>query len=334
MGRNRGSNGRGKRDLVFDNYYNSPAATGFKNSPNRNLKTLIKNMYLRHLTELAINRFKWTGLPKSIDSRFVELELFRHALVVFYKETSPEFVAKAGERFFAVAAAPLGALNVYQNPVEYRTYGTLYAAKTLKGGSECVPIWSNMLRTPDLDIVEVYAEQLTELTITIQANSKLLRKQKIIYANENTRLSYANIARQIDEGVEVIYGQEDAMNPANIQVLDIGGDPVGVLNLMIAKSKLWNECMTMLGINNANQDKKERLVADEVAANDDQVFATRGIALNSRQYACDQINAKYKNPDGTPLNVSVEFNTDSEAQAATMGDSLTVTPGLTEMGVS
>lgn len=296
------------------------------------MKFLIKKMYMRHLTELAINRFKWSGLPKAIDSRFLELELFRHALVTFYEETDPEFVRNFGRRFFATAAAPMGQLNVYENPVKFRTYGTLYQAKTLSG-NECVPIWANMLRTPDLDIVEVYAEQLTELTITIQMNSKLLRKSKMIYANQNTRLSYANIQRQLDEGVEAIYGEEDAMNPANIQVLDLGGDPVGVLNLMIAKSKLWNECMTMLGINNANQDKKERLVADEVAANDDQVFATRGIALNARQYACEQINNKYQDANGQPLNVSVEFNTDSEAQAS-LDPSITAMPGLTEMGVS
>jgi len=320
-----------KRDYVHDNYY-GPAGGGFKNNPTRNFKMLVKSMYMRHLTELAINRFKWDGLPKSIDSRFLELELFRHALVTFYEETGEEFVAKYGRRFFATAAAPMGALNVYENPIRYRTYGTLYQAKTL-WKNECVPIWANMLRTPDLDIVEVYAEMLTEMTVTIQINSKNLRKPKIITANENTRLSYANISRQIDEGVEALYAQEDAMNPANIQVLDLGGDPVALLNLMIAKSKMWNECMTMLGINNANQDKKERLVADEVAANDDQVFATRGIALNSRKYACEQINEKYRMPDGTPLNVTVDFNTDSEPMLGDIGESFTAMPGLTEMGV-
>jgi len=319
-----------QRDYVWDNYY-APMAGGFKNNPARNFKFLVKNMYMRHLTELAINRFKWDGLPKSIDSRFLELELFRHALVTFYEETKPEFVANYGKRFFATAAAPMGALNVYENPIEFRTYGTRYQSRTLKG-SECVPIWANMLRTPDLDIVEVYAEMLTEMTVTIQLNSKQLRKPKIVFANENTRLSYANIARQIDEGVEVLYAQEDAMNPANIGVLDLGGDPVALLNLMIAKSKMWNECMTMMGINNANQDKKERLVADEVAANDDQVFATRGIALNSRKYACEQINEKYTYPDGTPLNVTVDFNTDSEPMTGDEMESMLTVPGITEMG--
>lgn len=313
-----------KRDLVWDNYY-GPHLNGqkFGNNPTGNLQLMTERMYMRHLTELAINRFKWTGLPKSIDARFLELELFRKALAVFFYDE--DFA-----RHLALAGSGQGGYNMYDNPTSFLVYGGPKYRKVLKG-TECVPIWGNMLRVPDIDIVLVYSKRLAELDRTIQINSKNLRKTRIVYASENTRLSMTNINRQIDEGMEVIYGTEDAMNPANIQVLDLGGDPVGVLNLQIAKSKLWNECMTMLGINNANQDKKERLVADEVAANDDQVFATRGIALNSRQYAADQINEKFKMPDGTPLNISVDFNTDS-VPGAMPGDD-TVTLGLNEMGV-
>ena len=296
-----------KRDLVWDNYY-APFAAGFRSNPTNDLHALTERMYMRHLTELAINRFKWTGLPKSIDPRFMELELFRHALVVFYYDY--EF-----GRHLALAASGNGGLNMYENPVSYTTYGNRMQTKTLKG-KDCVPIWANMLRTPDLDIVTVYAKRLAEMDTTIRINSKNLRKTKIIAANENSRLSMQNIQRQVDEGVEWIGVQESMNDLSNIQALDLGGDPVGLLNLMIAKSKLWNECMTMLGINNANQDKKERLVADEVAANDDQVFATRGIALNSRKLACELINDKFKWPDGSNLEISVDFNTDSEPMPA------------------
>jgi hypothetical protein len=61
--------------------------------------------------------------------------------------------------------------------------------------------------------------------------------------------------------------------------------------------------MGLLGINNANQDKKERLVAAEVGANDEQVQATRNIALNARQQAAERINKLYG------LSVEVDFKT-------------------------
>lgn len=307
-----------KRDLVWDNYY-APYAAGFRQNTTNDLNALTQRMYMRHLTELACNRFKWTNLPKSINPRFLELELFRHALAIFYWD-------KDFGCYLALAGSGNGGLNHYEEPVSYTTYGNKYISKTLKG-TDCVPIWANMLRCPDLDIVTVYAQRLAELDATIRINSKNLRKSKVIIADENQRLSWQNINRQIDEGVEVIYGTS-ALDITQAQVFDFGSDPVGLLNLMIAKSKLWNECMTMLGINNANQDKKERLVADEVAANDDQVFATRGIALNSRKLACEIINEKYRYPDGSPLEIEVDFNTDSEPQPQMpdMG-------GMSDMGV-
>lgn len=83
---------------------------------------------------------------------------------------------------------------------------------------------------------------------------------------------------------------------------------------MIAKSKLWNECMGLLGINNANQDKKERLVAAEVGANDEQVEATRNIALNARQQACDRIN------DMFGLDISVDFKSPPPASTDAPGE--------------
>lgn len=309
-----------KRDLVWDNYY-APYASGYKHNPTNDLQALTERMYLRHLTELAINRFKWTGLPNSIDPRFLELELFRKALAVFYYD-------KEFGRHLALAASGNGGLNMYENPVSFTTYGNRMQTRTLKA-NQCVPIWSNMLRCPDLDIVLVYAKRLASLDRTIEIASMNLRRTKVIVADENQRLSWQNINRQIDEGVEVIYGTS-ALDVTQVQVLDVGGDPVGLLNLQISKSKLWNETMTMLGINNANQDKKERVVADEVAANDEQVFATRGIALNSRRLAAELINKKFKYPDGTPLNVSVDYNTDS--QPTMPGEDGTTTLGVTEMG--
>lgn len=294
-----------KRDLVYDNFY-APYANGFKNNPTNNQQSLTERMYMRVLTELSVNRFKWEGLPNSIDERFLELTLFRNALSVFYFDVN-------FDRFLALRASGAGAPNMYDNPTSFQVTGNSQVNKRLSG-RDCVPIWSNFLRTPDLDIVLLYSKKLATLDRTIEINSKNLRKSKLVIADENQRLSWQNINRQIDEGVEVIYGSS-ALDATQAQVFDFGADPQGVLNLMIVKSKMWNECMTLLGINNANQDKKERLVADEVSANDDQVFATRAISLNARRMACEQINAKYKMKDGTPLNVSVDFVNDAEPQA-------------------
>jgi len=275
----------------------------FKNNPTRNRKTLMKRMYTRILTELSANRFKWTGLPDSVDPRFLELTLFYNALSVFYWDTT-------FDQFFSLRAAGSGYLNFVGNPTSYTVMGNNFVSKTLSA-AQVVPIWANFLRIPDMDIVWVYAEKLAELDYTIEVNSKNARVSRVIVANENNRLSLINVERMLREGDETVMIQNaallDSIIPLNMQV------PTNdIEKLHIVRTRLWNECMGLLGIDNANQDKKERLVAAEVGANDEQISATKAVNLNARKYACDQINKKYGDllPKGP---ISVDYQTPPES---------------------
>lgn len=72
------------------------------------------------------------------------------------------------------------------------------------------------------------------------------------------------------------------------------------------RNRVWNECMTLLGIENSNQDKKERQLVDEINANDDQVNYMRAVNLNARQAAAEAINKMFN------LSVSVDYDRDIE----------------------
>jgi hydroxypyruvate isomerase len=102
-----------------------------------------------------------------------------------------------------------------------------------------------------------------------------------------------------------------------VQLVDLGVDTDALVNIHIVRTREWNECMGLLGIANANQDKKERLVAAEVGANDEQSDMMRYVNLNARRMACEQINTMFPK-----LNVSVEYNTDVDktAQALTTSE--------------
>jgi hypothetical protein len=290
-----------QRDLVYTEFY-APYLSGgnrVANNPANNQQAMLERMYTRMLSELCMNRFEWSELPDEIDPRFLELNLTYRGLVVFYLDND---IGK----YVTAQGSGAGHTNFMDHPVSFTVIGPGIGAghpKNLKAVGDtpqCVPIWANYLRCPDLDIISIYSHKLAKLDRTIEITMDNMRKTKVIAAPENERLSYVNILRQIAEGQEAIFGT-NAMDISTVQVLDLGVDPLTLPNLMIAKSKLWNECMGLLGINNANQDKKERLVAAEVGANDEQVQATRNIALNARQQACEEINRLYG------LNISVDF---------------------------
>lgn len=293
MARKKGNRGG---DAVWDNYY-APYLSGGKSNGAISMQVATEQVYVSQLTELCANRFEWKGLPDSISPRFLELLLFQYGLAVYYNEP------KIGQDI-AIRAAQVGLPNYQGDPVDYMVIapGVDNIYKTLSI-SKCVPIWANYLRTPEHDKVMLYARKLANIDRTIDINIENMRYTKVLTVEEDQRLSYVNMMRMHQEGQPLIFGSK-SLDLSNIQALDVGVPVEAVPNLMIAKSKLWNECMSMLGINNANQDKRERLVADEVSANDEQVGAFRNIALNSRQEAARNINRMFD------TNISVDFKKD------------------------
>lgn len=286
----------GRRRDYVEEYLYGPFRS---NAPKQRL-ALYETMYMRILTEFATNRFKWKNLPDEIDRRFVEYELFRHALVVFFHDD------KDFNRYFALRGSGVGKWNMYDNPVTFNAIGNTMINRRLKAGVECVPIWSNTVRVPDWDLVLLQSTKLAEIERTIEINLMAMRKPFMFAVEDTERLTFTNLWRQVQEGEPVIFGTQllgDSLEN-KVKMFDMKIDKDLVINLQLAKAKIWNETMTFLGINNSNQDKRERLVVDEVGANDQQVSAARNSAMGARKYAVEQINTKYG------LNVEVEWNED------------------------
>ena len=284
-------------------YVQNAIYSKFLNNNTQQEKSLEEYMYRRLLTELAVNRFKWTGMPEEIDCRFLELTLFYQALSLFY------FEERFG-KYMAVRGGGIGAINALDQPTEYLAIlnGTDGTPNRQLKKDECVPIWSNYLRTPDWDVVTIYSKRLSDFDVTVDTNVIGLRHPTVFAVEESERQSFANIFRSIQRGEPAIYGYKN-LSPQDLKdklfALNNGVQTNAVTDVQISKSKVWNECMTYLGINNSNQEKRERLVEDEVSANNDQVNAFRNIALNARKQACEEINKMFK------LNVDVEWNLDS-----------------------
>jgi len=301
-------------DFVGQSYY-APHLTGtiagglFKPNPGNAREAAIELMLIRSITEMAVNRFKWTGLPSSVDVRYMELTLFRYGLSVFYRD-------KDFDQFLALQASASGRMNYAQNPTAFTINGNSSFVSKRLPAKHVVPIWSNYLRIPDWDIVAIYAQRLAELDRTIEINSKNARRPKVLVTNENQRLSGVNIVRQFDEGNPLIQINRDSSMGAlseYVTSFDLGVDPDSLEKLHILRTRIWGECMGMLGFDFANQDKKERLVASEVDANNSQVDAMRAANLNARKMAAEQMNEKYPELEGK---VSVEYHITSETSVA------------------
>lgn len=239
--------------------------------------------YYTRLKEYAINMFKWHNLPPTVDERFLELCLFEYGYAVFFKN-------KDNGQLMALNSRIDGRLNVYRVPL----YRTAYATNGFQQQltiDDSVLIFNNYLRQPTTLTIELFAKRLYEVEQTIMVNMKSQKFTTIFKCPESQRLTFKNIMMQWDGNEPFIFGDKN-LDINSIEVIN-AQSPYNIDKMDIHKNMVWNEAMTFLGIDNANTDKKERLVEDEVTANNGQVEASRYIMLNARHQACKQINEMF-----------------------------------------
>lgn len=247
--------------------------------------------YYNRLSLLARSVFKWEGLPEGIKERYIEKYLFNQGRCIFFEDKTKGLIV--------TGATECGLLNYYDEPTFFTPVATHYNRwQPLENHVKCVEIRNNDEVTPTHRTILQYAVRLTDIQRTIDINIRAQKTPCFIRASKNQKLSLVNMYRQWSENEEHIMVDENIQG-APLDVLRTDA-PVVFDKLHIEKNKLWNECMTFLGLNNANTDKRERLVDDEVQANNEQIEQSATVMLKEREDAAAEINRIF----GTNIKVS------------------------------
>lgn len=251
----------------------------------RTLNDRVLGDYFYRLMLISRALFKWDNLPNGIDENWIERYLFSEGKCLFYKDPTVGYmVAKMGES---------GPLNYYDEPTTVRPYATnyLYTGEQLENNVNCIIIRNNDMMMPTSPTIQLYSYKLTNIDRTIDVNIIAQKTPIIVKCSDKQKLSLKNAINQRNDNEPVIYADKN-LDLANIEILDLR-PPKVFPDLQLQKHAVWNECMTFLGVNNANQDKRERLVTDEVSANDEQVKASEDVMLKARERACELINKMF-----------------------------------------
>lgn len=242
------------------------------------------NDNLIRLSLLAQTVFKWNGLPNGIDEKHLERYLFNEGRCMFYHDPNVGWII--------TKCNDAGTLNFYDEPTKLLPVATNADAldiKTREPGHDCVLIYNNDYAYPTARTVMMYAARLTEMQRTIDINIHAQKTPVLIKASDKTRLSAKQVYAKWSGFEPLIITDKNISDGVEMEVLSIAA-PIVFDKLSIEKNKLWNECMTFLGINNANMDKRERLVDDEVQANNEQIGYSAEVMLKSRQRAAEAMS--------------------------------------------
>ena len=260
-------------------------------------ESLIKNnnayrYYLDLLTELSISSFEWTGLPDTVDARYIELQLFMQGSAVYFND---EVIGN-----LALSCVQHGNFNVYGEPIKREAYSNYNNYRKMLNENDSVIIWNNLTRSPSYYNCFHFAMRLWNLDRIIDVNANAQKTPVLIQASEKQRLTMLNLYKEFDGNQPFIFGDKN-LDLNSIKAISTQA-PYICDKITDLKSNIWNEALTYLGIANVSYQKKERMVSDEVSRMMGGVIANRNSRLKARQASAEKINKMF----GT--NIKVEFS--------------------------
>lgn len=263
----------------------------------------------RYLYNKLFSRFNFT-LPAEWDLNFFRFYLFRcGSIAVIYTNE------------YGWVAQPYGIvkLNLYYNPAEITVFNQFF--RTDKRGiigknSEIIHLFDDFFGFDDL--VTRYAEVLAQIDRAINVN--------LMNVNVTTYFPAQN-KKQADD-IKEAYALATTGQPfITINKNTIGEDSIEPLlgkvkdnyivdSLLEARRNIVNQFLTEVGIANANTDKKERLITDEVNQNNDETEAIISVVYGNLKKCFEKVNAI----SGLGLKVELKEGGEENAETNTRGD--------------
>lgn len=259
--------------------------------------TRITRFFQRYLLQKAISVFKW-DLPENWAKNFLLYCVYCWGFVAVFKTDK-----------FGTIFQPCG-LRGYD--VFYRPTHAVIANPLLKGnlqpkiGKQCELIRLQPDYGGIMDIVTHYAELMAIATETAGIN---LFNSKLAYVFMTSNKSGAETFKKLYD--KLSSGQPAAVIDKALQNPD-GSTPWTLFEQNVGQNYITDKILsdlrkleamfdTDIGIPNANTDKKERLITDEVNANNIETLSKCGLWLEELQTSCKKCNSMFG------LNLSVDW---------------------------
>lgn len=267
--------------------------------------------YLNRFRRIALARFEWVNLPKSMDARWLEMCLFDYGKAVLLKDEELGFIN--------VKCSNNNTINIYGLPsdlhcfsFDYQTERKLYTGINEVNGNnpykEAVLVMNDYDMLPTLTMMDLFSYRLYECDRTCDVNVKAQKTPIMVLCNEKQKLTIENLYSQYDGNNPFIFGDKTLLDDKTLRAIDTKA-PIILRDVDEHKKEIWNEALTYLGINNINIEKKERAVVDEISSNNELINLNLDVYLKPRQKACEQFNELF-GLKGTDKEISVRVNSD------------------------
>lgn len=262
-------------------------------------------IYMDWILSLAMNRFKYVGLPESCDSRYLERVLLNKGYATIAKPLN------SNESFVSLNAIWNGNFNLYGNPSKWQAYSEY----TPNWRFDVTPengifIWDNESRSCPWRILEKFAMDLAKIQRSRELNRVMQNTPLILTCPPDGKQEAENILNSIFCGQPAIGMYQN--NQMNFEALNVSVD-YQAATYQTDFENTFNQIYSYLGIKNITK-KNERMIEDEVLTQNEPCSIMAINALASRQKALEKFNKRFG------YNAKVFWNGDlSSYTALTLG---------------
>lgn len=239
--------------------------------------------FFNKLKSLACGRFAYNGLPREIETFYIEQVLFYNGKGVLFKDD-------VLNRFAFMKVTLSGEIDIYNTPMERQAFAVTGYLKTYNKNNS-VLIKNNPDSMSSAYICKFYAKRLAEIWRTIGVNLRAMRTPVVIASPDDMLLTYQNLGEQLDNNVPVIKVR-DTVDLDRIKCLDLGARSY-LRELEEEFVRVKCQALTDLGIDNSAVEKPERLVSSETDGNNGEIALHRATELATRERAIEAFNRMY-----------------------------------------
>ena len=267
------------------------------------------NYYINYLYEKLIHIFKYENLPATIPADALENYILSNGYGGITKNN------------FGLVAVPCTKYGVglYPNYEPLAQYCTpLMQGQDLLIGRDIVVIKNNSYQISCDSIVKRYARMLADFDATQNIIISNMRMQVLpSFDNEDSAESYkavmvANRLGQVDSVIDKSFIQKGTFTPfANTS------GTTKINDVVSARNEVLRTFLSEIGVTVAN-DKRERMVVDEVNASAQMLLFNVSDMLECRKKGVEQINALY----GTNITVDLSDEFALIKDAGNMSDNM------------
>lgn len=255
-------------------------------------------IYFSYLNRILNNLYRWDGLPDNMDARFLEMCLMEDGIAGLMDD----------DRYGPInTRATWGELGFYNIPIRSEFYNIRFNRRVIVGkdSDNAVLILNNATGEGYVLTALFYAQRLADIAITHSLNLKAQRTPITIDGDYSQLEQLSKQYMDYMAGTPVIARRRNSKVKLNVgesrPLTALKTDAPYVANKVYSEFvNVMNEFFAMVGINFVNNNKQERMLVDEVNANNQQLQISYSAGLITRKEGADQYNKIH----GTNITVS------------------------------